>query len=79
MTYFHDCHGNDVIIDHVKYAIVALSNAVLLIAAQLLNSARSWLFSQTVDTSQNPLDILLRNAAQVLRNRLLEENPTSLP
>jgi hypothetical protein len=61
MPHFHNRHRDDVILDRIQDAIVTLSDAVLLIAAELLRASRSRIVGQTVDTLQDTLNILSGN------------------
>ena len=75
----HDGHGLDLIVDLVKDAVVALPNAVLVVAGQLLAAVGSWLKSKRPQSVDNALAVCLRQIGDLSDSGPFDLDPYSLP
>ena len=62
-------HGEDVITDFVQDSVLPLANTVALLFRKPLKSTEAWIIGELSDAAEDPCDVSLGNAAQILGDR----------
>ena len=72
VAYLHDSHQFGRVVDPVEDAVIALANAVLLCAAELLAAMWPWVGREQLDPRDNALTVGLAKIADLLGRRALD-------
>jgi hypothetical protein len=73
----HDDNNEDVVVDLEDDAVVALPNAIPVLVGEFLHARYTWILGKLVEAAENPSDVLLRNGAEILRDRIAKAETIS--